>query len=76
MLIIRMTSLIDFVHVSCGYGGLPAIEDVHISIAAGEFVGVVGPSGSGKTTLLRALFGTVKPLHGTVTRKEGVRQQH
>ena len=68
-----MTSLIDFVHVSCGYGGLPAIENVHISIAAGEFLGVVGPSGSGKTTLLRALLGTVKPLHGTVTRKEGVR---
>jgi ATPase subunit of ABC transporter with duplicated ATPase domains len=68
-----MTSLIDFVHVSCGYGGSPVIDDVHLSIARGEFVGVVGPSGSGKTTLLRALLGTVKPVHGTVTRQPDVR---
>ena len=67
-----MDSLINFVHVSCGYGGTPVIEDVHLSISPGEFVGVVGPSGSGKTTLLRALLGTVKPVHGHIDRRANV----
>jgi ABC-type Mn2+/Zn2+ transport system ATPase subunit len=59
--------------VSCSYGNGPVIEDVDLTIAPGEFVGIVGPSGSGKTTLLRALLGSVKPVHGSVTRSSSVR---
>ena len=68
-----MEALIEFDHVSCGYGAAPVIEDVHLSIAPGSFIGVVGPSGSGKTTLLRALLGTVSPVHGEVRRRSSVR---
>jgi ABC-type Mn2+/Zn2+ transport system ATPase subunit len=68
-----MTTLIDFRHVSCSYGGPPVIEDVCLRVGRGEFVGVVGPSGSGKTTVLRALMGAVAIVYGSVTRTDGLR---
>ncbi len=43
-----------------------ALSDVNLTIAKGEFFGVVGPSGSGKTTLLSVLSGIMKPSSGTV----------
>ena len=60
-------------HVSCGYGGAPVVEAVDLTIADGEFVGLVGPSGAGKTTILRAITGTLPPVHGTVIRRPGLR---
>jgi ABC-type Mn2+/Zn2+ transport system ATPase subunit len=59
--------------VTCGYGGEPVLEDVDLTITAGEFTGVVGPSGSGKTTLLRVLLGSVRPGRGAVERAAGLR---
>jgi ABC-type Mn2+/Zn2+ transport system ATPase subunit len=65
-------TLIRFEHVGCSYGGAPVVEDVHLEVSDGEFVGIVGPSGSGKTTLLRALLGIVVPSYGRVVRRPGV----
>jgi len=65
--------MVCFDHVSCSYGNGPVIENVDLTIAPGEFVGIVGPSGSGKTTLLRAMLGSVKPVHGSVMRSAGLR---
>jgi multiple sugar transport system ATP-binding protein len=40
------------------YGdGFPAVNDVSIDIADGEFIILVGPSGCGKSTLLRMIVG-------------------
>lgn len=47
-------------------GGLPAVEDVTLSIDPGEFVSIVGHSGAGKTTLLKMLFAEIFPTEGTV----------
>ena len=49
------------------------LQDVSLSIAAGEIVTIVGPNGSGKSTLLRVLIGALAPDRGTVTRSPGLR---
>lgn len=45
---------------------LRAVDDVDLSVAAGETVGLVGESGSGKTTLGRAVLGLTPVTHGTI----------
>jgi homopolymeric O-antigen transport system ATP-binding protein len=43
-----------------------ALDEVSLSIAHGERIGLVGPNGAGKTTLLRVLAGVYEPTGGTI----------
>jgi branched-chain amino acid transport system ATP-binding protein len=52
--------------VSISFGGLRALNDVHLQLNHGEVVGVIGPNGAGKTTLFNAICGLVEPDAGTL----------
>jgi ABC-type nitrate/sulfonate/bicarbonate transport system ATPase subunit len=47
-------------------GSVQALVDVHLDVAAGEFVALVGPSGCGKSTLLNIIAGLLQPDSGEV----------
>src|SRR5215213_607625 len=55
-----------FDRVSQVYGSLRALDDVSLSVAAGELVCLLGQSGCGKTTLLRVAAGIESPTQGRI----------
>jgi len=58
--------VLDEVTLQLRQNGPAALQQVSMSIAAGQTVAVIGPSGAGKTTLLKALAGVLLPTQGRV----------
>src|SRR5438045_8285105 len=54
-------------HVTHSYGQTTALDDVSLSVKAGEIFGFLGPNGSGKTTLFRILSTLIPPQRGSVS---------
>ena len=49
-----------------GYGGVPVLHGISLSVQSGEIVAVVGRNGVGKTTLVKAIMGTLAATSGTI----------
>jgi len=48
------------------YRGIPAVQDVSFTVAAGEIVGFLGPNGAGKSTTVKMITGMLRPDDGSV----------
>ena len=59
--------------VSISYGAQPVLEDVSLTVHAGDRIGLIGRNGSGKSTLLRVMAGLETLQEGFTTRKQGLR---
>ena len=53
-------------NITVRFGGVVAVNDVSVTVNAGEIVGLIGPNGAGKTTLIDAITGFVKPANGSI----------
>jgi ABC-type branched-subunit amino acid transport system ATPase component len=53
-------------HITSGYGGVPVIRDVSISVGPNEIVAIIGPNGAGKSTLLKSLVGILRVTVGRI----------
>ncbi|WP_406439969.1 branched-chain amino acid ABC transporter ATP-binding protein/permease [Streptomyces sp. NBC_01613] len=58
--------LLEILSVTKDFRGLRALDDVSLTVAAGEIRGVVGPNGSGKTTLFNVISGFYRASSGRV----------
>jgi branched-chain amino acid transport system ATP-binding protein len=52
--------------VSKYFGGVRAVEDISISVRAGNIMSIIGPNGAGKTSLLNMISGFYRPSSGEI----------
>jgi len=57
---------VEVAGLSCGYGGVAILDDLHFAVRTGEVFFIIGGSGCGKSTLMRSLIGLHPPLAGQV----------
>jgi len=53
-------------NVTKSFGPTIAVDDVSLSVAPGEILGLIGENGAGKTTLMRIIAGEIEPDRGTI----------
>ena len=64
-----MQEFLTINNLKCGYPGSFMLEDIHMKIEKGSFIGIVGPNGSGKTTLFRGITGEIQVSKGNILLK-------
>ncbi len=61
-----MSDLLTVHGLTAGYGGVPVIEDVALTLAPRTIAVVLGPNGAGKSTLLKTIFGLTRKSAGEI----------
>src|SRR5210317_852366 len=60
-----MNEMIALTGLTRRFGRLVAVDDVTMSVAAGEVLGFLGPNGAGKSTTMKMIAGFLEPTSGT-----------
>lgn len=58
--------MLELDRVRVQFRGLRALDDLTMTVADNEILGVIGPNGAGKTTLFNAVTGFVRPSSGAI----------
>jgi branched-chain amino acid transport system ATP-binding protein len=58
--------ILEINNLTSGYGDLPVLHEVSLSVNKGEIYSILGANGAGKSTLLNTLAGTVKATSGAI----------
>ena len=59
-------ALLELSGVTMRFGGLVAVNDLNLAVAAGQLYGLIGPNGAGKTTVFNVITGVYSPTSGAV----------
>jgi simple sugar transport system ATP-binding protein len=59
-------AVLELTNISKHFGAIQAVNDVSLSIEAGQVVGLMGDNGAGKSTLVKMVAGNFSPSHGTM----------
>jgi len=59
-----MPTVIETTKLTKSYSGVPALDNLDLTVEKGEVLGCLGPNGAGKTTTIRLLLGLIKPTSG------------
>jgi branched-chain amino acid transport system ATP-binding protein len=61
-----VTDLLAIDNLGKRFGGFVALDNISLSVAPGERLGLIGPNGSGKSTLVNCICGTLRNEQGSV----------
>jgi branched-chain amino acid transport system ATP-binding protein len=69
-----LASSLTVTGIKAAYGAVRVIDDVSLTVRAGETVALLGTNGNGKSTLMKCIMGMVPPAAGSITAEiDGVR---
>lgn len=59
--------MLEVQNMSCAYGQMRAVQDISLSVNAGQVVALLGPNGAGKSSTIQCLAGHVEQTSGRIT---------
>ncbi|MEW6045267.1 MAG: ABC transporter ATP-binding protein [Bacillota bacterium] len=59
-------AILKLEHLTIRFGGLVAVQDLDLTVAEGELLGLIGPNGAGKTTVFNMITGQYAPTSGAI----------
>ncbi len=61
-----MTPVLEAIGLTKAFGGLIAVDNVSLTVRAGEIFALIGPNGAGKSTCFNMLMGQLQPTRGSI----------